>query len=230
MVGGEPTKGLKKNENKLTVTYFVIMKDKDMKDDLISKLKRKITEPKVFSLLISSMRGQIMYMGIHFSLEEAYAEAKRQMNDFSPLKDGESVDLDLWNAIPARQVVSQIVDPSFVDSIFGRGDKTTDPIEMLHPDMEIDRKDINEMTLADIQVAKEAIDFDKIIGEQKESPISIDANLREVRKMKNELMKKLILSGRIELVDKAKSVLGTTSIKYVKNKIEENKIIRDDDF
>ena len=43
--------------------------------DIISNLKREIMEPKVFAVMVRSENAQALYLGVHFSLEEAYSSA-----------------------------------------------------------------------------------------------------------------------------------------------------------
>ena len=77
----------------------------------IKGLNRITIEPKVFSLMIIFDHGQFLYMGVHFSLEEAYAEALKKMKDI-PMYKGDHADLMLWNSMEARDVVSDITEPT----------------------------------------------------------------------------------------------------------------------
>lgn len=204
---------------------------KPMKDDLISKLKRMVSEPKIFSLLVSSARGQILYMGVHFSLEEAYTSARKKMESFTEHRKGESIEIDLWNTIPARQAIAQIVEPIHLDSVFPApaeataSDTTNKSGHLPLPEDQIQ---------SPVQMVKELLNLEDILDKDRikgggqtpsEKKYTASEQVRDVRKSKNDLMKKLIVDGDLDQVDKAKDVLGTSSVRYVKNAIAKKKEI-----
>ena len=57
-------------------------------------------------------RGQFLYMGVHFSLEQAYAEALKKMVNVPLYKKGDAADLLLWNSMEARDVISDLTSPT----------------------------------------------------------------------------------------------------------------------
>ena len=71
--------------------------------DIISNLKREIMEPKVFAVMVRSENAQALYLGVHFSLEEAYSSAVKTLPGWKP---GDNTDIDLWNSMPAKLAVS----------------------------------------------------------------------------------------------------------------------------
>ncbi len=182
----------------------------NMKDDLISKLKRMVTEPKIFSLLLSSDKGQLLYLGIHFSLEEAYSSAKEKMSSLPHVRREESIDIELWNSIPARHVISQIIDPSYFGPEIGMADGATNRAP------------------GDIEYIKEILNLDEILKNNKMKGVdgkevdgSVTDDVKEIRRLKNKLIKKIITSENQEGIEDAKSVLGSSSIKYITEKIKE---------
>jgi hypothetical protein len=81
--------------------------------DIFTHLKRMVAEPKVYALTVESSQGQVLYLGVHFSLEEAHVAARDQLESFAPFAlKGDTVSIDLWNIMPARQVIAQLIDPS----------------------------------------------------------------------------------------------------------------------
>jgi hypothetical protein len=85
--------------------------------DIFSNLNRMVLEPKVFAIVVKSPSGQAVHIGVHFSLEDAYAAASRKMETLPAYKPGEPIDIDLWNSLSARQVVAQLVNPLKIDEL-----------------------------------------------------------------------------------------------------------------
>lgn len=68
-------------------------------------IKKSITEAKMFAMIVTSKYGQILYMGVHFNLDEAYSVARRKIESIAPHNPNDSVDIGLWNSIPAKVVM-----------------------------------------------------------------------------------------------------------------------------
>lgn len=167
-------------------------------DKISSKLKRLVVEPKVFSMLIRSKNGQVLYIGVHFSLEEAYGVALSQMANLPNYKNGDGADIELWSSIPARQMIAQFIDPS----------KINDVIDFL----ETPETSIIENNLA-------------ISGRPTEDGTkeeTIEEKVKELKEIKSSLMKKLIEDGDINQAEKLKSIIGINSHQYVVKKIKKN--------
>jgi hypothetical protein len=90
--------------------------------DIISNLKREIMEPKVFALMVKSENAQALYLGVHFSLEEAYSSAVRTLPGWKP---GDNTDIDLWNGMPARLAVAYLMDSSKIVNMMHAGEEKT---------------------------------------------------------------------------------------------------------
>ena len=208
-------------------------------NDLLSKLKRMVSEPKVFALMVSSQRGQILYLGIHFSLEEAYSAARQKMETFAQHKPGDAVDIDLWNAVSAREVITKFIEPSEIDKIFAlpKGasktpiDRTIERIMSSAEDMPNEMFDAIGMMEDIVQkVTMEPNPDGKlplIIRKRPKREATTEDRLREAKKTRNDLMKKLIADGDVKQVEKASGFLGPSSVKYVKAAIaKKNKVIK----
>jgi len=64
-------------------------------DEILNNLPKQNIEPSVFSLLVMSDKGEELYVGVHYSLEEAFSKAKGS--------EGTKT-LELWNKIPLKQL------------------------------------------------------------------------------------------------------------------------------
>ena len=75
-----------------------------------TKIKKAVLEPRFYALLVRSIRGQVLHTGVHFSLDEAYSAARTKMNMMARHNPGDSVDIELWNCMSAKDCLDQISD------------------------------------------------------------------------------------------------------------------------
>jgi hypothetical protein len=80
-------------------------------EELFGKLQTETKEPSVYALYMITHSAEQLYLGIHYSLEEAYLAGKKKMLAIMPdgLKD-EPISFDLWSVIPAREVLKEFFD------------------------------------------------------------------------------------------------------------------------
>ena len=185
-------------------------------------------EPKVFALLVKSPAGQILHIGAHFTLEEAYSVAVKKVEQLPTYNKGDMVDIDLWNTISAKQVMSQIFEPS------GESDNEPNfsgtPSDLIAGSFT--KQEVQEFPPALQELLNRATVlsgdemFNLLAGKMEEKkkdlstePVMVDY-IQHAKDARNDLMKKLIEDGNVEAVEKVKSLLGTTSRKYVLEEIE----------
>ena len=162
-----------------------------------ARLKRMTYEPKIFALLVSSIHGQILHLGVHFTLEEAYAAAKAKIQSVSVHKIGDSVDIDLWNVLEMKEIVMNAMEEK-------------SPIES------------SVESLKPTEVGKVAnLSETPIIVDSPKSAEKIEDYMKSVRDAKNTLMKQLIERGDIDYVPAVRDLLGTNSMRYVLKAIKE---------
>lgn len=190
-------------------------------------IKKAVSEPKVFALMVESARGQVLHLGVHFSLEEAYAAARQRMDTLSPTFQGEAIDIDLWNSMSARQVIAQLMDPSKVSGLVQEALPEGTPGEPM---------DTNIITGPTFIVGDSRGDiskFPEMLQKLLKKPgavrplvhATVGEQVQDIKSKRNELMKKLISDGDVAQVEKLKSVLGSYSHRYVLKQIEKkNKI------
>jgi len=195
-------------------------------NDLLSKLKRMVVEPKIYAILVTSSRGQILHIGVHFSLEEAYTVARSRMEEFTPHQPGEAIDIELWNTMSARQMLTQIIESTQI-SLDGKEPKKSNTNK---PHSVVDRSSFPQ-AIMEIMSAADPIEFIEKMGADgivkvKKFPTKVKAentvkdHARDVRRRKNALMKKLIDEGDVAQVTKMRDILDSNSQKYVLDAIE----------
>jgi hypothetical protein len=79
--------------------------------------KNREVEPKVFALLVKFSQGQLLYVGVHYALEEAFTAALHRLEDLPQFTPGEDVDIDLWNSMTARETIENILLPPGVSEM-----------------------------------------------------------------------------------------------------------------
>lgn len=177
-----------------------------------SKIKKLTLEPRVYALLVKSAMGQVMHLGVHYSLDEAYGVARTQLEKLVQHAEGESVDIDMWHSIPARDMLPLLVDKSGMIDHFQKklpivqehaGTPDVPPADLL--------KTILERHLSTTQ---------KFMGQKKPKSKSPK---RTEDAVKNDLMRKLISDGDMDAVEKAKKSLSKTEIQFVVSQITKHK-------
>jgi len=188
-----------------------------------------VVEPKVYAMLVSSSRGQILHIGVHFSLEEAYTVARERMDKFTPHKAGDPIDIELWNTLTARQVLTQIIESSNID-VSKKGDE-----EKPKENSVVDRTSFPQ-AIVDIISADDPVAFIEQMNNRGMDGVEVPIRIRKqmqpkrkvtasdaargLRRSKNELMKRLIDEGNVEQISKFKDLLDANSQRYILNAIE----------
>lgn len=188
--------------------------------EFLEKLNRMIMEPKVYALLVKSTRGQVLHMGVHFSLEEAYAAARVRMQTLAPHQVGEAMDIDLWNCMTVRECLIQFFDPNKV--IPDPATISADPPNPMTPKIIIGS---GPMPPEVFQALLDAVGGSRTRGtppvsdaEAQTAP-TIQDHVTEVKEAKNDLLQKLVETGDSSEVDKLGRVLTSYERKYVLKKI-----------
>lgn len=91
----------------------------DIMKESFRKLKRTVADPKVYSLIVKSNRMVILHMGVHYSLDEAFAAVKKRFIEEGEKKDPSKLNLDLWmwEAMPASAVMSKFFGKDYMTSL-----------------------------------------------------------------------------------------------------------------
>ena len=172
-----------------------------------------VFEPKIYALVVTSEKGQVLHLGVHFSLEEAYAAARKRMESLVSHTVGEAMDIELWNTLPAREVLTQFTDPMYAADIV--------PLPEGTPKKPVDTT-INEGEAISMELGPTGLPLllEKLINESTIGPSEKDTStlhdhIKDLKKSKNHLMQKLISEGDITAVERVKGLLGNNSRKYI---------------
>ena len=168
-------------------------------DEKIIKLKTNISLPKLYSLLVGSVHGESLYLGVHFSLEEAYESARINLENTYIHSKGESVDIELWNMISVQDIINSAIQ------------QDNDSVE------EISKLSKPTTTIGVANFSKENPRTETITN-------NIDDYIKILRDSKNALMKKLIEDGNLDKVEESKSLLDMNSRRYVIKSIKEKNL------
>lgn len=192
-----------------------------------------VLEPKVYTLIVRSARGQVLHLGVHFSLDEAYAVAKMKLGALVPHNQGEAMDIDLWNAIPARECVAQFFDPNKVAP--APGSFPADPpnpsampqetiIQYGGPLPEDALK-----TIMTFIAEKRGMNMHPASAVDMPKPeTSVQDHVIGARVAKNKLLQKLVETGDIAEVEKLGKILTSYERKYVTKRITDSIVKKED--
>lgn len=188
-------------------------------------MKKTVLEPKVYALILKSKCGQSLHVGVHFTLEEAYGAARRRIEKLPGYKDGDAVDIDLWNTMPGRQAIVELMDPTHLSAVHLEVnanqeipfDLKGNPQEAL-ADMPEAVRNLLEGVMAGPETFMETI----MAGAEEDT---IEDCVNDMKLVKNDLMKKLIAEANIEQADKLKGLLGSNSYRYVMSEIKKKKVL-----
>ena len=172
----------------------------------IPNLKKVVLEPKIYTIIVRSSKGHVLHLGVHFTLEEAYSAACKRMEMLSPHKYGEAIDIDMWNSMSIRQAITNVTEN------VSTGEQAQGIVVGDNPEIPAIIKDFLDQ-----------IDGQAKVIEPKKEEITLDQKTDDLRKAKNELMKKLISDGDIEQVEKVKGLLDSYARRYVLKQIQKNK-------
>lgn len=185
--------------------------------DIFSNIKTKVCEPKIYSLLVTSAKGaQVLYLGIHFSLEDAYQAARAKAETQANHGPADAIDINLWNILTARQAIAQFVGQTEPLVAEGKNAPLIDP--QVQSGEKIMAGDYDSLP----QSVKDLLNNpNNEFNATEEKEKTIDTYAEDMRNSKNDLMKKLIEQGNTEEVEKVKGLLGPHSRSYVLKAIKE---------
>lgn len=150
-------------------------------------------EPKVFSLLVRSRRGVLLYLGVHHSLDSAYDSAVAAMRAKLPQTQNEEVNIDLWTCMAPEDAVRELLeDVPLVE------DTPVEPINLPGIPVPVPGRLRRPLT-----VRKERI----------------KTAVNEEQVKKSLLMQKIIDSGDLKLLEENRKFLSKPEIRFVETAI-----------
>ena len=164
---------------------------------MFDKIKKQVLEPKIFAVIARASNAAVLHQGVHFTLEEAFNAAGRRLVDSGGAKMGQPIEMDLWSAIPAREVLTKLCEVETVDT--GKPMKDLEPLSIS----------------ADSSIATND-------GQIKLPPTSTTIPPLPPLTPKDVVMKVLISGGNLDLVAEAND-LTEEEKQYVREQINKNK-------
>lgn len=91
------------------------------------KLKRMVMDPKVYALVVKTNRMAILHVGVHYSLDEAFAAVKQRALNESKTKDLAKLDIDMWmwEVMPAPAILARFFGKEIMPQAFLTQDLST---------------------------------------------------------------------------------------------------------
>lgn len=72
-----------------------------------AKIRTAMMQPKLYSVLVKTEKGDMVHTGVHYSLDEAFDQGKEAaITVFGSIKKAE---LDLWSSMEAEEILGQLV-------------------------------------------------------------------------------------------------------------------------
>ena len=160
--------------------------------DLTGKFNKGTTESKIYALVVRSEFGESLYMGIHFSLDEAFKEARKDLDIiFKHSKD--DVSIDLWTYLDARKVLQGVLEPGVVIPDFSDLNKQYQAIK-----------------------TKESAPTPKPQPPRKPTLQEMAKRMKDV---KSSLMRQIIETGDEKTLDDMKRMFSNYEVRYMKDRI-----------
>lgn len=200
--------------------------------DLFKHLNRVVMEPKVYALRIVSAHAQVLHLGVHFSLEEAYAVARVRLQQVAPHKPGEPIDIDCWNSMPARDCITQLLDPNKIIPGYGPAAlATAGPASAPTAAPRVTEEGSIPLQILEAIMAFEGVPSPKstkssptayVTNEaMADEPMTVEEHVNDVKEARNELLHKLIETGDNSAVEKLGRIISAQERKLVLKKIAE---------
>ena len=191
--------------------------------DILSNLKRTVSEPKIYAMVVKASRGQILHLGVHFSLDEAYSSARRHVEALNLGVPGEAMDIDLWSNLPAREVIAQFIEPSKIGELIAVLPGTpVEPVDAASSPQAFPT--MTQITSVPPELLAAIATMDTTIKKTLNETSSLNDQIKDLKETKNRIMRKLIDEGDVVQVEKVKSLLGSYSVKYILKAIENKNI------
>lgn len=83
--------------------------------EVLTKLKSKTIEPKIYSLVVKSNKLVILHMGVYHTLDEAFAAVKQRAMEETKTTNVATLNLDMWmwETMPANTIIAKLFGADF---------------------------------------------------------------------------------------------------------------------
>lgn len=76
--------------------------------ELMSLIKKGVTAPKIYSLIVRTPHSSLLHIGVYTSLDDAFASAKKEFWNFLPPRGQDRCELETWAVIGAEEVITAL--------------------------------------------------------------------------------------------------------------------------
>ena len=192
-----------------------------MEEHAFFGLKNKEIEPQVFAILVTSTQGNLLHLGVHYSLEEAYFTARERLFNISKNKNL-PVEIDLWNSAPLKNLVKQ-----------GKGE-TIEVLTTLNSTDSVSPPSVEVISVTPGQIPQAILDkivelssqnTEKIIGtkdssNKKEKEYTLEEQAELIREAKNIFIKNLV-EAKIEPEKIPQDILNNNEKTFISKKVSQ---------
>ncbi|MFA5752868.1 MAG: hypothetical protein WC910_07365 [Bacteroidales bacterium] len=82
--------------------------------NIFEKINKSVLEPNLYALVVKTPEREVLHIGVHFSLDEAYEAACQNISRHMTKEQRESTEItmEMWESMTARNVVIKMSDPN----------------------------------------------------------------------------------------------------------------------
>jgi len=194
-------------------------------------IKREIVEPKIYAILVKSLRGFLLHVGVYFSLDDAYADAKEKLELSAPYEGTDLVIMETWNSMSLREAIFQSINPDkrgewFVltpDNIKNKDYPADLPEEVIKA---LDIIKVQDSSPEELQ-EPEKVEVE-IKAEEQHEPMAVTSEdlLKEVHIVKDSLIKQIIENNDENTLIAADSIFTRSEKRYILHEIKKRVVAK----
>jgi hypothetical protein len=194
-------------------------------------IKREIVEPKIYAILVKSLRGFLLHVGVYFSLDDAYADAKEKLELSAPYEGTDLVIMETWNSMSLREAIFQSINPDkrgewFVltpDNIKNKDYPADLPEEVIKA---LDIIKVQDSSPEELQ-EPEKVEVE-VKAEEQHEPMAVTSEdlLKEVHIVKDSLIKQIIENNDENTLIAADSIFTRSEKRYILHEIKKRVVAK----
>lgn len=171
-------------------------------------VKKTDIDPKVYGLMIKSTFGSMIYMGVHYSLEDAFLYAKRKMaSSLGEDLSQRNVTLDMWTI----QTAAEVLRPIF--GVQGMRAEDVTPQKVTSANLPLSR----------IEDYHDDAEFEEVMLETMKPEERKSALMHVIKKEKNRLMKEFLSTKSVPSEKEIISLFSEEEMTMMKENVKGNK-------
>lgn len=188
-------------------------------------IKREIVEPKIYAILVKSLRGFLLHVGVYFSLDDAYADAKEKLELSAPYEGTDLVIMETWNSMSLREAIFQSINPDkrgewFVltpDNIKNKDYPADLPEEVIKA---LDIIKVQDSSPEELEEPEEVEEVEEVKEQHEPMAVTSEDLLKEVHIVKDSLIKQIIENNDENTLIAADSIFTRSEKRYILHEIK----------